>query len=99
VIDILVIRGAGDTDGGEVFDPLLSSVEAAVQRGRFEIDSSTPIRSTEVECVYTPTLEIGKVVTVLDITTGQEVRGVVKQFSHVVEGVAVYTSLSLEVPV
>jgi len=99
VIDILTIRGPGDADGGEVFDPLLSSVEAAVQRGRYEIDQSAPIQNVNLDCVYTPTLQVGSVIEALDITTGLAVRGIIKSFTHVVDGVVVFTSISLEVPV
>ncbi len=99
MIDLVAIRGVGTSDGGEVFDPLLSSIEAAVQRGRYEIDQSTPMQAIDMTIVYTPTLQVGRVIEALDITTGMAVRGVVKSFTHVVDGVVVFSSVALEAPV
>ncbi len=37
-MDILCIRGSGDRPGDDITDPLLSTVEAGLSRGRAELD-------------------------------------------------------------
>ena len=42
MIDLYVYRGLGEREGNEIFEPLLSEAAPALQRGKFEIDFSTP---------------------------------------------------------
>ncbi len=97
MIDLFVYRGLGERDGGEIFDPLLSEVAPALQRGKFEIDFNTPKVEHSLEVAYSPALRPGDEVSVRDSRTNEVVFGVVKDFSHVRDGVVVYTTLSIEV--
>lgn len=98
MIDLIVFRGSGDREGSEVFDPLLSSVQAALQRGKFEIDFNTPKIMQTLEVQYDTTVRQGSEVSIADSRTGEVVYGVVKDFSHVVDGPVVYTKVDIEVP-
>lgn len=99
MIDIIVFRFAGDKEGEEIFDPLLSDVVAAIQRGKFEIDFNTPTIPTAMEIEYTPSMRPGNQVAAIDSRTGEVVYGVVKDFSHVATPEAViYTKVNMEVP-
>ena len=98
MIDLFVFRGAGDKDGGEVFDPLLSGVAPALQRGKFEIDFNTPTILTSLEVAHNGALMPGQKVSVSDSRTGAVVYGVVKNFTHVAHGVTVFTKVDIEVP-
>ncbi len=97
MIDLFVYRGLGERDGGEIFDPLLSDVAPALQRGKFEIDFNTPKIDHSLEVEYTPALRPGDEVSVRNSRTNEVIFGVVKEFSHVRNGVSVYTTLSIEV--
>ena len=98
MIDLFVFRGAGDKDGGEIFNPLLSDVSAALQRGKFEIDFNTPTIQNSLEVVYSPGLRLGQQVSVSDSRTGMVIYGVVKSFSHVINGVTLFSKIDIEVP-
>lgn len=98
MIDIVAFRGLGDKDGGEIFDPLLSALAPALQRGKYEIDFNTPKIPTSMEIEYTPSMRHGDQVTAIDSRTNEVVHGVVKDFSHVIEGPVVFTKVSVEVP-
>jgi hypothetical protein len=46
--DIVVQRCAGDRPGDDIVEPLLSSVPAALSRGRAELDEGTPARQERI---------------------------------------------------
>lgn len=98
MIDIIVLRGAGDREGGEIFEPLLSDIAPALQRGKFEIDVNTPKIRTSMEIEYTPSLSQGDQVSAVDSRTGEVVVGVVSELSHVIDGPVIYTKTVVEVP-
>ncbi len=98
MIDLYVYRGLGELEGSEIFEPLLSDTAAALQRGKFEIDFNTPKIEYRLEVAYDATIRAGDEVSVQDPPTGRVMFGVVKSFSHVRDGVTVYTSVTLEVP-
>lgn len=97
MIDLIVFRGLGERDGGEIFDPLLSDTAPALQRGKFEIDFNTPKILHQLEVAYLPTLRLGDEVSISDPRVSEVFFGAVKEFSHVREGVTVYTAVSVEV--
>ncbi len=96
MIDLIVYRGLGEREGAEIFEPLLSAVAPALQRGKFEIDFNTPKVEYRVEVAYEETLSMGDEVSIQDPPTGRVMFGMVKNFSHVRDGVQVYTSLIVE---
>lgn len=98
MIDLIVFRFAGDKEGEEIFDPLLSDVSAAIQRGKFEIDFNTPTIPTALEIEYTATMRQGNQIAAIDSRTGGVVYGVVKDFSHVIDGPVIFTRVNMEVP-
>lgn len=98
MIDLYVYRGLGAREGNEIFEPLLSEVAPALQRGKFEIDFSTPKIEYRIDVVYTESLRPGDEVSIQDPPTGRVMFGVVKSFSHVRDGVTVFTSAVVEAP-
>lgn len=98
MIDIVVIRGQGAIDGGEVTSPLLSSVEPAVERGRQEIEKHARARTVSLKTTFRSGVRKGQIVEVADSLQGPVWRGVILGLSHVVEGAEVYTVLSVERP-
>lgn len=97
MIDLVVLRGTGARYGGEIFEPLLSEVAPALQRGKYEIDFNTPkvVHSLTVE--YSPALAVGDEASIHDDRSGTTFFGIVREFSHVRDGVAVYSSVVVEV--
>lgn len=98
MIDLIVYRGLGEREGAEIFEPLLSSVAPALQRGKFEIDFNTPKVEYRIEVAYEETIGVGDEVSIQDPPTGRVVFGMVQSFSHVRDGVQVYTSVVVEAP-
>ena len=96
MIDLVVFRGQGSREGAEVFDPLLSDTQAAIQRGKFEIDFNTAKVIHTLEVAYAPEVRLGDVVSVRDSRTDAVVVGAVKEFSHVMHGVVMTTTMVLE---
>lgn len=97
MIDLIVFRGAGTRYGGEIFEPLLSEVAPAVQRGKYEIDFSTPKVTHRLDVEYTPALAVGDEASIRDDRTDTTFFGLVREFSHVRSGVVVYSSVVVEV--
>lgn len=95
-IDVLAIRGDGDKDGGEIFDPLLCVTEAALGRAAQEINASTPVNPVTLDVVYRPGIRRGQLVEVNDSFTGVSWKGIIISVNHVVSGPVVHTNLTLE---
>lgn len=98
MIDLYVFRGAGDRDGDEIFDPLLCDIAPALQRGKYEIDFNTPKIQQTMEVGYASAVRAGDQVSVSDSRTGEVIYGVLRDYSHVLDGPTVYTRISIEVP-
>lgn len=96
MIDLIVVRGDGDRDGGEIFDPLLSSTEVAIARGTQQINASTPVNTVTLQSIFRTGVRVGQLVEVLDAMQGETWRGIVMGLSHVVEGPTIYTQLEIE---
>lgn len=98
MIDLIVIRGQGDVDGGEISDPLLCSVEPALARGRQEIEKRARARRVRLRTVYRAGVLKGQIAEVHDSLQGVVWAGPIMGVSHVVEGVETYTVLDIERP-
>lgn len=98
MIDIIVIRGQGLIDGGEVSSPLLNTVEVATGRGRQEIEAHAMARKVSLKTVFRAGVRKGQIVEVADSLQGPVWRGVIMGLSHVVEGPETYSILDVERP-
>lgn len=98
MIDIIVIRNQGQTDGGEVTSPLLCAIEPALARGRQEIEKNATVRQVRLRTVFRPGVRKGQIVEVADILQGPVWRGTIMGLSHVIEGATSYTVLDIERP-
>lgn len=96
MIDLIVVRGLGETDGGEVTSPLLCAIEPALARGRQEIEKNTPARSVRLKTVFRTGVRKGQIVEVADTLQGPVWRGTIMGLSHVVEGEVTYSVLDIE---
>ena len=79
-MSITVTRGAGDRQGGDVIDPLLTSDQVAIARGRREIDYSISSRINEqCQCPKHDFIATGSLAQVIE--TEKKWRGIVRYFS------------------
>jgi hypothetical protein len=96
VIDITVIRGAGDISGEVLSDPLIETEVVAIERGRNVIDSQAKVRSVTIETVFRPGIKTGMTIEVLDALQGLVWRGKIQGVDIAVEGVSTTMSLRVE---
>lgn len=66
MIDIIVVRGEGDVDGGIIENPLTSDIRVALQLGQYLIDKSAKGREVDLSVVYKQGYSVGQLVLVLD---------------------------------
>lgn len=99
MIDIIVIRGEGKIDGGEVVSPLLTDLVPATDRGRQEIEKHTTARRVTLKTVFRPGVMKGDIVEVADSLQGPVWRGPIMGLSHVAEDGLTYSLLTVERPV
>lgn len=83
-IAIEVYRGAGDRAGAEVIDPLITSIDCAISRGKAELDETAHGAITTDLDLVEPRfdIEIGDVVEVSDAMQGESWRGLVVSVVH-----------------
>lgn len=68
-MDIVVIRGEGDAPGEDIVEPLLSTVEAALSRGRAELDQGSLADEQQLD-VISQDLRLGQLIIVEDSVLG-----------------------------
>jgi hypothetical protein len=68
-MDIVCIRGDGDRRGDDLVEPLLSSVEAALSRGRAELDDGALADQQELTTILVD-LRLGQTIEVDDSVLG-----------------------------
>lgn len=95
-VDLIVVRGEGDRDGGEILDPLMATTAVALARGAQEVNASTPVNNVTLRTTFRPGVRLGQTVEVLDEMQGETWRGIIMGVSNVVEGPVVYTQLDIE---
>ena len=95
--DIIVRRFAGDRQGDDIVDGLLSTTAAAQNRGRNELDeqsiSKSPIR---YQMVHRAGVRLGQLVEVNDSLEGATFRGKITDITHRIQPTAAVTELTIE---
>jgi len=83
VIDIIVLRHAGDKPGEDIVDSLLSTLEAALARGAYELDKyDDGQQPVTLSITYRPNVRLGQLVEVHDSLQGRSYRGKITSVSH-----------------
>lgn len=82
-MDIVCIRGDGLHPGDDLVEPLLSTVEAALSRGRCELDEGALADEQRLETVLMD-LRLGQIIQIDDTALG-EWRGKLTALSHSVQ--------------
>ena len=95
MIDIIVIRCAGDQPGEDVVDPLITSVAVALDRGRYEINEHSGMRPTTLRTKYRNDVHLGEIAEVHDALQGKSWRGKISGIAHKAIGSSLYTDLNI----
>lgn len=83
MVDLVVVRGSGSRNGRDIVEPLLSTNEVALARGRMELDTYSPGQQpVTLTVVYRPNLRIGQLIEVHDALQGRSYRGKIVGISH-----------------
>lgn len=97
MVDIVVRRFAGDREGDDIVDGLLSTIPVAQNRGRNELDeqsiSKSPIR---YQMVFRAGVRLGQLVEVNDSLEGATFRGKIADITHRIQPTAAVTELTIE---
>lgn len=101
MVDIVVIRGAGDRPGDDISDALIVSVPVALSRGRAELDDGALADAPVLECLLQD-VRLGQLLEVDDTALGLW-RGKVTGISHQVNSdddgnVSASTTINLRKP-
>ncbi len=94
---IIAVRDAGDLQGEDIVDALLSTVTVQLERGRAELDAHSTIpQSVSLGVVFRTGLELGQLAEVHDAMQGKSYRGKITGISHRIDNGAVTTLLDIE---
>lgn len=97
--DIFVQRGAGDLQGEDIVDPLITTIGVAIQRGRNELDErASAMQEVEVETVFRAGVRAGQLARFFDIQRGETWFGKITGVTHRVGGGEVTTTLQVRRP-
>jgi hypothetical protein len=99
-IAIEVVRGSGSRSGGEILEPLLGdSLQAALARGRAELDASAHARDrVALDLDYRPELMLGQRVDVSDPELGAVWQGEIVGVQHLWDGSIAETRITVDRP-
>ncbi|MBF0171656.1 MAG: hypothetical protein HQK87_11340, partial [Nitrospinae bacterium] len=93
--EIVCQRGDGEFPGEDISDPLLSTTEAKLSRGRAEIDAGEDLQEVSLTCVHRPGISPGQIVEIHDALMGRSWRGKVTGVAHEAIGPRITTSLEV----
>jgi len=91
----LIIRGDGNREGDPIVNPLLTHESACIERGRIEIDTSTPAADIDIVIRLDTTWRRGDIAEVMDNILAPRFKSVVTSVSHRVDGPNSETKLVL----
>lgn len=96
--DILVQRGSASSQGPDVTDPLLTTDQACMARGRAELDSGSGTHPLQVACVYRDGLLLGALSEEYDPLAMRLRYGKITSITHNVTKEEVVTTIHTQVP-
>lgn len=98
IVDIIVVRGAGDKQGTDIEDRLICTVEVALARGRNEFDENSGLQSIAITSVLRPLLRPGHLIEVQDALNGVTWRGKLTSIRHTVSLAGAYSDMQVQRP-
>ena len=96
LLDIFVVRGAGDKRGEDINNPLLCTLSVALQRGQVEIDNITPSRTVQMAVKFRSGLKTGQLISVVDSLQGTSWKGKITAIDSGISGAKLTTNLTVK---
>nr|CRH06011.1 Conserved protein of unknown function [Candidatus Magnetococcus massalia] len=93
--EIICQRGEGTFPGESISNPLLTTLEAKLSRGRAEIDAGESLQEIVLTCLYRSNILPGELVEIHDALLGKSFRAQVIGVSHSALGVKRITTIDL----
>lgn len=82
-VSLIVRRGAGTHPGPDITDPLITTIQVALARGRNELDErASGLQEVQVSIPYRPGIRIGQVAEVVETLFGDVWYGKISGISH-----------------
>jgi hypothetical protein len=98
VIDIIVVRDAGDRSGDDIVDGLIGSLPVALARGRAELDEhAQALQPVTVEALFRSGVRLGQTLRCQDEVRGTWA-GKIMGVSHKASGGVLTTTLQVRRP-
>lgn len=91
-----VQRDAGDLQGPDIIDPLMSEVPVLIARGTAAIDRSSDLQKVYVTAKYIPFLRRGMLAEIVDELQGQAYRGKIVGVAYSARGVSITVQLTIQ---
>lgn len=96
---IKVKRGAGDKQGQDIVDPLVTTVQVAIDRGRAELDSSAEnLQTVQLTVKFRPGIRNGQLIEVHDELQGESWRGKIIGIQYANQGLKLTAQLTVVRP-
>lgn len=84
-VEVIVVRGTGDSPGEDIVDGLLTEDIVALSRGRMELDAAQSNQNVTLTIVYKTGVRQGQLVEVYDRLVGASWRGKIVGIQHTME--------------
>lgn len=98
-VSLVVRRGSGSHPGDEISDPLITTLQVALARGRNELDErASGLQDVKVSMPYRPGIRMGQVVEVKETLFGDTWYGKIAGITHSFGGDQQTTELSIKRP-
>lgn len=98
-VSLVVRRGAGLHPGPDITDPLITTLQVALARGRNELDErASGLQDVQVSIPYRPGIRIGQIAEVVEALFGDVWYGKVSGISHSYSLASAITNLTIKRP-
>jgi hypothetical protein len=97
--DVIVIRGMGNSPGPDIVDPLLTTVDACLARGRNELDEqASDLQDVEITIPFRANLRLGQVAQVSSLSSGELWYGKISGIKYTYDLADLYATISIRKP-
>lgn len=92
---IIGVRGSADKQGIDISDPILTDINALLQRATIELDHGESLQPLNLQVIYRPGVENGQLVQIDDSDQISSSIGMVNSITHQYNGIKTLTSLGI----
>ena len=88
-------RGDGDKPGVDISDPILTDMNALMQRATMELDEGSGLQPVSLQCIYRDGFESGQIVSIDEADQLTNTNGMIRNITHTYNGIKALTSLDI----